>query len=777
MADLPYTNNMPRMTQLVDPKTGKISNDWVGFFTKLPARTGGAIATVSSTDSLAQIGLSVNALLAEARQQNWIKDSTSGTDQNFAEVIKAVTMIPAAGDFVYNTTDIHYYIYDPNQPLYGGSGINASPTYDYTNLTLNTNNDGSYPAINALGFDPTNYDTDFTISIAELQNELPSLQKVSLFSGWFGNDLRASQCQIRPGIDRANKITGIAKAEGNFQMQEFPWRVAGLLRNQVPVISATVQMVWGTVGFDDSYTGLVGDPNPQPIYGWVPIYTPAYGSTPADSSVIEGIQALKAAGYAVTFTPFIFMDIPAGNSLPSPYGGTQAAYPWRGRITLDTAIGLPGTSDQTAAAAAEIDAFVNGTWGYRNFILHYANLCAQAGGVDTFVIGSEMRGLTWARSDKTTFPFVDALVQLAADVAAILPNANIVYTADWSENLSYRPADGSGDIYFHLDKLFMSPNIAAVAFDNYWPLSDWRDVPMDGTNNADELKFPDIYDFGYLMSNVQGGEGYDWYYATPADRANQVRTPITDGAYDEPWVWRYKDIWNWWNNSHYNRIGGVRQTGATEWLPQSKPIWMMECGCPAVDKGSNQPNVFVDPKSSESFYPYFSNSNRDDLIQQRYAHAILRFFDETDSDFTPGRNPESAVYSGRMVDVSRIYLYTWDARPYPIFPDCADIWADSNNYQTGDWINGRIPPLANPALVTGGSLTQPRTILAPRDPQIVTPANGNITKQWYIFFQGLGYTQGDAIPDLPANPSAAEIAAALNALLAALRNQNRIASS
>jgi hypothetical protein len=33
-------------------------------------------------------------------------------------------------------------------------------------------------------------------------------------------------------------------------------------------------------------------------------------------------------------------------------------------------------------------------WGLRRMILHYAHLCAAAGGVDAFLIGSELRGVT-----------------------------------------------------------------------------------------------------------------------------------------------------------------------------------------------------------------------------------------------------------------------------------------------------------------------------------------------------------------------------------------------
>ena len=48
-------------------------------------------------------------------------------------------------------------------------------------------------------------------------------------------------------------------------------------------------------------------------------------------------------------------------------------------------------------------------------------------------------------------------------------------------------------------------------------------------------------------------------------------------------------------------------------------------GAPAVDRGTNQPNLFIDPKSSESFLPYFSRGFRDDFIQRRYVEALCRY--------------------------------------------------------------------------------------------------------------------------------------------------------
>ncbi len=65
------------------------------------------------------------------------------------------------------------------------------------------------------------------------------------------------------------------------------------------------------------------------------------------------------------------------------------------------------------------------------------------------------------------------------------------------------------------------------------------------------------------------------------------------------------------------------------------------------------------------------------------------------------QNPASGVYAGRMVDASRIMLYTWDARPYPAFPALRTIWSDGDNWQLGHWLTGRVAdaPLAE-AVIT-----------------------------------------------------------------------------
>jgi hypothetical protein len=64
-------------------------------------------------------------------------------------------------------------------------------------------------------------------------------------------------------------------------------------------------------------------------------------------------------------------------------------------------------------------------------------------------------------------------------------------------------------------------------------LADWR----DDETHAD-ADWGSIYNLDYLKANVAGGEGFDWYYDSPEGEAFQRREPITDGAIDEPWVFR-----------------------------------------------------------------------------------------------------------------------------------------------------------------------------------------------------------------------------------------------
>ena len=558
----------------------------------------------------------------------------------FEDSIRAVNMLPGSGEFVYDTETV---LRD------AGGGITQAEN-------VHTRLGG----------------TDWTVSIDQLEDELPNTASISLIVSWFGSDLRVGQCTLRPGVEIPIK-----------QTTPQSWQVSTVGRSGAHVVSKN--------------DGV-----------------PAYGGTPSDASVVSAITDLKARGKKVTFYPFILMDIPDGNVLADPYTGaeSQPSYPWRGRISIDPAAGRAGSPDKTPAAATQLDSFLgqaapsdfstNGSivtytgpieWSYRRMILHYAHLCQAAGGVDAFILGSELRALSHIRDGQSTYPFVSALIQLAGEVKSILGSGTkITYAADWSEYFGHQPTDGSGDVYFHLDPLWASTNIDAIGIDNYWPLSDWR----DGASHLDFLAGVNSpYEINYLKGNIAGGEGFDWYYASDLDRDNQVRTPITDGN-GKPWMFRFKDIKSWWENTHYDRPAGIESGTPTPWVPESKPIWFTETGCPAVDKGANQPNVFVDPKSSESNVPYYSRGSRDDLIQRRYLQALLQYYDVTHEDYSPGSNPISSVYGAEMVDLDNVYCYAWDARPYPAFPADISTWGDAGNWRLGHWLTGRVAsaPLA-----------------------------------------------------------------------------------
>lgn len=120
------------------------------------------------------------------------------------------------------------------------------------------------------------------------------------------------------------------------------------------------------------------------------------------------------------------------------------------------------------------------------------------------------------------------------------------------------------------------------------------------------------------------------------------------------------------------------------WVPRSKPIWFTEFGCAAIDKGTNQPNKFLDPKSSESDVPRYSSGRRDDLIQAQYLRAMMDYWSD------PAHNPVSEVYGSPMLDMSRAHAWAWDARPWPAFPNDLNRWSDGANWAKGHWLAGRL---------------------------------------------------------------------------------------
>ncbi len=303
--------------------------------------------------------------------------------------------------------------------------------------------------------------------------------------------------------------------------------------------------------------------------------------------------------------------------------------PWRGRLT---------------GSASEVNSFFTKTNGYNAFITHYANLVHDK--VDAFAIGSELIGLTKVTDTPGNYPAVNQLVSLAATVKGIMGETLITYAADWSE---YHHTDGG---WYNMDPLWASPHIDVIGIDAYFPLTDAPQGEMG-------------YDIHAVIDGWTSGEGYDFYYS---DVDRTIQSPLA-AAY------AWKNIDWFWNNTHTNPDASV-----TGWVPQSKRIWFTEFGFPSVDGATNQPNVFYDPNSVESFFPYHSKGWVDFRAQRTGVAATLAKWQESDM-------------------VERTFLWTWDARPFPYFPDLLSVWADGPAWVKGHWVTGKFGASALAAIV------------------------------------------------------------------------------
>ncbi|WP_265031759.1 glycoside hydrolase/phage tail family protein [Wolbachia endosymbiont (group A) of Tiphia femorata] len=278
---------------------------------------------------------------------------------------------------------------------------------------------------------------------------------------------------------------------------------------------------------------------------------------------------------------------------------------------------------------------------YNKFIEHYASIAKQTK-VEGFIIGSEFVELTKIRDEQGNYPAVIELVKLAKRIKLQLGEEVIVtYAADWSEYHSY-------DGWYNMDELWSSEYIDVVGIDAYFPLTDGPEPP-----------------FGYSAEDVMGGwssgVGYDYFYDYSKSEPEKVK--YNDSRY------AWKNIEKWWSEAHINP-GGSK----TKWQPKMKKIWFTEYGFPSMNGCTNEPNVFVDKGSIESKYPRYSNGEVSFLSQKIAIEGTLKKWQ-----------------SSEMVE--KMFLWAWDARPFPYFPNLCDMWTDCHNWQTGHWIQGKLSQL------------------------------------------------------------------------------------
>ena len=162
-------------------------------------------------------------------------------------------MIPASGEFTYATEAIRKTV-----------GATTTVFGQTTGGTTSAENLNALPD-----------EADIVVALDRLQAMAPAVESVSLVVAWFGDDLRAGNCKVRPGVEVDTKTT--------------------------------TPSVWVVNGVDRASAFLVSrDVEDRPVYG----------GTPADFAVVQAIQEMKARGLRVTFYPFLLLDIPPGNTKP-----------------------------------------------------------------------------------------------------------------------------------------------------------------------------------------------------------------------------------------------------------------------------------------------------------------------------------------------------------------------------------------------------------------------------------------------------------------------------
>jgi hypothetical protein len=457
------------------------------------------------------------------------------------DMISGMVMIPGAGEFVYDT-QVEYKI----------PGIQAGPNWSQQGNQQCINMHNPSGQANAL------------LSLDQLEQTCPNVEWVSVVVTWFGNNMDAGACVIKPGVEYQ---TGAITSPDT-------WQSGGFTRSSAHQIT----LIEGS---------------------------PQYGGTPDDGSILRYLDELKSRGYNVLFYPLIFMDV--------------EGKPWRGDLTGST---------------SDVADFFTKTNGYNAFITHYADLVKEK--IDAFVIGSELKGLTKVADTPGDYPAVNELINLAADVKAIVGSeVKVSYAADWSE---YHHTDEG---WYNLDPLWASSDIDFIGIDAYFPLTD---TPQNG------------YDVEAVRAGWTAGEGYDWYYSDPE---RTVQSPLSP-------AYAWKNIDWFWNNTHVNP-----DALETPWVPQSKKVWFTEYGFPSVDGATNQPNVFYDPNSSNSAFPHYSRG-RVDFRAQRVG-LVATQQEWKDSEI-----------------VERMFVWTWDARPFPYWPDLISVWTDGENWKTGHWVQGKL---------------------------------------------------------------------------------------
>ena len=295
-------------------------------------------------------------------------------------------------------------------------------------------------------------------------------------------------------------------------------------------------------------------------------------------------------------------------------------------------------------------------------ILHYAHLCAAAGGRRRLPdrLGDARADHDPRAARRPIRRCRPSAIWPPTSASILGAGTKLSYAADWSEYFGHQPGDGSGDVFFHLDPLWADAEIDFVGIDNYMPLSDWR----DGCDHARRRRL-----------RRRSTTATTCRRTSPAARASTGSTPATPTAPRRPGRRSptARPASRGCSATRTCAPGG--RTRTTTARAASRAARRRRGSRSRSRSGSPSSAA---PRSIAARTSRTCSSTRSrrrascrtsraagatTRSSGRYLEATYLWWGE------PANNPVSPVYGGRMLRVAECAAWTWDARPYPFFPE------------------------------------------------------------------------------------------------------------
>ncbi len=330
--------------------------------------------------------------------------------------------------------------------------------------------------------------------------------------------------------------------------------------------------------------------------------SPCSGGTPSDSSITQLVKFLHEQSFKLTFLPLLLVNLPNNN--------------WRGFITPD--------SQQSVTKFFQSN-------GYNDYILHYATLKdtdnrSLISYFENFIIGSELKGLTTYRDfGAAKFSAVVELINLAEEVKDLSPRVQVSYAANGLGE--YHHTDGG---LYALDDLWCDKNIDFIGISAYFSLLE-PGIPPNIQNT---------------FNGFTSGKDADYYMS-----GNQK-------IYLEGPTWGAKNLKHWWSSFHYEN--GRK----TCYLPETKPVYILEFGFPSSKLALHTPEAF--PSIQDIKAGKFIADNN---LQHIGICAALLFFQSQNF-------------------INKSFLYAYDARPYNELV-AKQSYTDHSLFALGHWFSNK----------------------------------------------------------------------------------------